>query len=207
MNSMNNHHAVLLRVLDIETFDFEPTSPKVEKLLFRQQQLGIADVRKLIDTAHRTPAQGAERQELIVVTNFITIEAQQALLKVIEEPPSTTSFLFVVPTSLQLLPTLRSRFVEEFQGNTSISATCNLDPFTAFMEANMKERMEQIETATKQKDETWQIDIRCGLIKHVEQNPGLYTKEKLASLGYVISTLQTRGASNKMLLEELALTL
>ena len=67
--------------------------------------------------------------------------------------------------------------------------------------------MEQIETAIKKKDTAWVSDIKCGLTEHMQSRVGLYTEEKLQSLFFVVSTLETRGAANKMLLEELALTL
>lgn len=89
----------------------------------------------------------------------------------------------------------------------AIEGTCNVDAFLAFLEAGIKERIEQIDTATKKKDVVWVGDIRCGLTDHLKSNVGLYTEEKLRSLFFVVSTLETRGAANKMLLEELALTL
>ena len=97
----------------------------------------MGDVRKLIATAYRTPDGDATKQKVVIVTKYIfTVEAQQALLKVVEEPPQTTEFLFVVPYSLQLLPTLLSR-LNVISGD-GIEGVCNVDAFVAFLEAGVR---------------------------------------------------------------------
>ena len=72
---------------------------------------GIDDVRALTTVAYRTPSIGS-RLGVVVILQTITVEAEQALLKLLEEPPLTTGFLFCVPESVFLLPTLLSRFNE-----------------------------------------------------------------------------------------------
>lgn len=205
MLTMSTHHAELKRVTKPENYTQVPVAEGVHQVVLRIPQFGIGDVRRLISSAHRTPEGDATLQQIVVVTKYITVEAQQALLKVVEEPPVTTSFLFVIPHSLQLLPTLLSRLSPIDQVDSE--GTCNIDAFMAFLEAGIKERLEQIELATKQKDTEWISDIRCGLTDHLKQKVGLYTENKLRSLSFVVTTLETRGAANKMLLEELALTL
>lgn len=202
---MPNHHAELERVIDIGAYTVPAETVAENQLVFTVPQLGIGTVRDLIAAAHRRPAGEKKYQKLVVITRYITVEAQQALLKVVEEPPESTSFLFIVPQSLQLLPTLLSRLAEK--ENHDKRGVCHIDAFIAFLEAGVKERFAQIETAIKQKDTTWVSNIRCGLIDHLSQSVGVYTEEKLTSLQFVVSTLETRGAANKMLLEELALTL
>lgn len=49
---------------------------------------------------------------MIVSAQSITVQAQNALLKIIEEPSPNTFFFFIVPSKSQILPTLMSRFRE-----------------------------------------------------------------------------------------------
>lgn len=200
---MYTHHAVLLRVSNPQSYLHELTDSAVHGAELRREQLGIDDVRFLIEEAYRRPMGTAEKQELIVITNFITHEAQQALLKIVEEPPETTRFVFVIPHSLSLLDTLESRFFKQVIEDY----TCDNSAFNVLRKAPIAKRMELIEEATKSKNHTWQSDVKCGLIDYLGSHSESYTREQLSSLQYVSTTLLTRGASNKFLLEELALTL
>jgi len=71
---------------------------------------GIDDGRKLKEIASRKAV--TERQITIIACHSITREAQNALLKLFEEPTKNTHFFLIIKTSGQLLPTLRSRFFE-----------------------------------------------------------------------------------------------
>lgn len=70
----------------------------------------VEDARSLSDIAHRAPTTG-ERKVIIVSTGRLFHAAQNALLKIFEEPPEHTTLLLVVPSLGQLLPTLRSRLI------------------------------------------------------------------------------------------------
>lgn len=58
---------------------------------------------------------GLQRQRwgkfFIIQTEYLTLEAQQALLKVFEEPTLGTHFFIVTPRADELIPTLKSRLV------------------------------------------------------------------------------------------------
>ena len=196
---MTSHHAVLLSTeLPLE---FEPKI--VPHVTYKEPQFGIDLVRALILSAHRRP-QGEDVEQLIMVaTEFITEEAQQALLKIIEEPPVSTKFMFVLPHGYTLLPTLESRF--ERQGTDT--AAPDISIFESFRTALYAERLSAIEQATKKKDQVWQAAIKRGLIVYLKTNNNNVSRDALRDLEYVARLLLTRGASNKFLLEHLALTL
>lgn len=200
------HHAVLLKTPDIKTYLPPGAVRGVTQQIESIPQFGIGDAKKIIAAASRMPSGTDTHLHIVVVTSFITVEAQQALLKVVEEPPATTRFTFVVPASLQLLPTLLSRFAI-LDPQSGEVAVCSIDAFQSFLEANVGERITQVEVAAKEKNQSWMDDIKCGLLEYLSQNPGKYSQGQLQSLHLVATTLLTRGASNKMLLEELALTL
>lgn len=72
-------------------------------------RLGIDDVRTLGELQSRT-AVGADGYKLFVVAfDTVTVEAQNAMLKMLEEPTPGTVWLVVTPGGKTLLPTVLSR--------------------------------------------------------------------------------------------------
>ncbi|MEX0933816.1 MAG: hypothetical protein WD003_00955 [Candidatus Paceibacterota bacterium] len=69
---------------------------------------GIPEVRALKDFAQKKPLQNDIRIFVLGVDRF-TREAQNALLKLFEEPSSYAVFFVLLPSAHTLLPTLRSR--------------------------------------------------------------------------------------------------
>jgi DNA polymerase-3 subunit delta' len=80
------------------------TVVRTEKL-----SLGVDDIRELVRTAALTPA-GARWQILIVEdADRLTEQANNALLKAIEEPGARTVWMLCAPSIEDVLPTIRSR--------------------------------------------------------------------------------------------------
>jgi hypothetical protein len=70
--------------------------------------VGIDDVRAFLELSHHHPVRD-ERTISILVGATYTREAQNALLKTIEEPAAHALYILVTPHPHQLLPTIRSR--------------------------------------------------------------------------------------------------
>lgn len=70
----------------------------------------VADARAVNDLARQSPVAG-ETKALIIATGRLFHEAQNALLKLFEEPPVGTVLILVVPSEGIILPTLRSRIL------------------------------------------------------------------------------------------------
>lgn len=79
----------------------------------------------------------------IVGLNFISREAQNALLKVLEEPIAHTHFFFVVPSLHTILPTLKSRVRIVTRREHGIEAEMLWDP-ELFYSASLSKRFEMI---------------------------------------------------------------
>lgn len=75
------------------------------------QTMGIDDVRELFQRQLRKRDE-ASTALFLVETSFITREAQNAMLKMFEEPASRAYFVLSTPHPDLLLPTLRSRLID-----------------------------------------------------------------------------------------------
>jgi hypothetical protein len=198
---VTQHHAVLCRFDLVSEFVLDESYSECEVYDRYYLKLGIDEARELVRKASLRPGEG-DKQCLVVRTDFITHEAQNALLKILEEPPQSTCFVFVLHGDFILLPTLVSRF-SILSGAKQTLPVGNND-FSAFLGFGYKDRLAEIDKSIKQKNTNWQRAIKVGLINYVKR-----TKDKggIKGLEYTARLLFTRGASNKMLLENLALLL
>jgi len=153
----------------------------------------------------------------------IATEAQQALLKLFEEPQLGVIFVLLVPHG-SLLPTLRSRFLEypgNLQGSTldQGSSRSNLNTeVKKFLAASYKERSEQVTTllnppaggeeGVRERVRDFVNALETALYATVR--PARSNKELLQGLGDIARVrdyLRDRSPSLKMLLEHLATAL
>ncbi len=101
----------------VVTSDFESLKAKLES------EFGINNLRFfisddfLLENAKEVIAEAyiAEKDEkiLVIQANSFRAEAQNALLKIIEEPPRNIKFIIVTQSKNLLLPTIRSRMLIE----------------------------------------------------------------------------------------------
>ena len=188
-----DHHARLVKSDSFKTYT--PNDIEAELVYIDHERLGINEVDEVIRNATTTPLNFPGKL-LVIRTTQITSEAQNALLKLFEEPPATSKFILAVTPSTQLFPTLLSRLQVEVENTIEVSTAWDL-----FLQAQIKDRIKQIESWQKQKDTDWLLDIQKGL--RMWLNEGSVQPNK--SLQLVVDRLNTRGAGNKMLLESLAL--
>jgi hypothetical protein len=84
---------------DPETFIIHP----------EKQSIGIDQIRQLKNLLPQKPASGHHRFAIIHLAETLTIPAQNALLKLLEEPPTHTTVILTAPSKHSLLPTIQSR--------------------------------------------------------------------------------------------------
>jgi len=103
---------------------------------------GIDDAREIAVRAD-TRALGALHRVFIITTPAMTTEAQNALLKTLEEAPGGAAFFLVVPSVELLLPTVRSRCQVMHIAVHGQSIAGVVDP-AAFLAAAPSERIEML---------------------------------------------------------------
>ena len=79
-----------------------------DAIILRHGLFSVDDARRVLETATSSPVIG-EYKLIIITASRAYHEAQNALLKLFEEPPANTYLFFILPTLGGLLPTLRSR--------------------------------------------------------------------------------------------------
>ncbi len=75
----------------------------------KQQSIGIDQIRLLIPWLSIAPLQSPTKYAIITHAHLLTQEAQQSLLKTLEEPPANSAVILIVPNTHNLLPTILSR--------------------------------------------------------------------------------------------------
>lgn len=164
---------------------------------------GIDDGRDLQRLQSRRPL--GERKVFVVSFNFITREAQNALLKVLEEPSSDTHFFIITPTLEALLPTVRSRVIHIEGGVRNANTDAEI-----FVSSRVGARMKVVEgIIARIKDDEESKQIALDFVSDVERvwyEKG-YDKQALTDLLHVKQYLSLRSSSIKTILEHIALTL
>lgn len=73
------------------------------------KSIGVDEVRRIVGEANVMPFEGKRKVIIIYNAELLTVQAQNALLKTIEEPPFGVFFILLTKTLDDLLPTIRSR--------------------------------------------------------------------------------------------------
>ncbi|MCB0271969.1 MAG: hypothetical protein KDD46_03015 [Bdellovibrionales bacterium] len=79
------------------------------------QEIKIDQIQELIKWIYRGPVEGTQKFAFIEHAQRLNINASNALLKILEEPPSHATLILCSPSKDQILQTLRSRmFILQF---------------------------------------------------------------------------------------------
>lgn len=194
---MNAHAQLLIGTsLENSTLPDELQSESTDTRHLLIDSLGIDEARWLVKESSKK-ALGNGSHQFVIVTRALTHEAQNALLKLFEEPPANTVFFLVIPHESILIPTLRSRLI--LTGSTATQSDIGLN----FLEQSIKERLETVAKLAKDDPQTLgQIVREIG-----EKYQDKLSSDSKRSLLLCEKYVYNRRASRKMLLEELALSL
>jgi len=178
--------------------------------ILRYGLFSVADARKVAETVASAPFAG-EHKVVIIAASRAYHEAQNALLKVFEEPPTGTYLFLVLPTLGGLLPTLRSR-VQTL--GTSEAGHAIPEIAQEFLKASKEKRSALIKKLSSGKDEDDRREHReeaIALVNGIEAALRRNSLEKRAATLREIATfrghLYDRSAPVKMILEHLSLVI
>jgi len=107
-----------------------------------KKDIPVAAIRQIVQDAPTLPNEAEHKVYIVEEADFLNQSAQNAFLKVLEEPPSFVTFLLLAKNPLSLLPTIRSRCVHlslapeagsssELEGNVQALADGFFEAFRA----------------------------------------------------------------------------
>jgi len=185
-------------------------------VVHRYEKFGIDESRALRELAQLKST--GNRALFVIATSSITGDAQQALLKLFEEPQRGTVFVLVVPHGV-LLPTLRSRclaFPLMAGVEPAAEKKANIEA-QEFLKCSYKERTERIAKLIKDNDDDVRGRAREFLSAlerevYAEFNKTAGDKKlarahELSEIALLRGYLADRSASLKMIFEHLAAAL
>lgn len=194
-------------------------------IVLRHGLFSVDDARKLSDLANRAAMNG-EQKAIVVSALRLFHEAQNAMLKIFEEPPAGTTLFLVVPSEGMLLPTLRSRLLP-LPSSTIAEEDIekNSPEVQAFLKGNSTEREKQVtkllDRAKSDKDEEKQaarneaVQLVEGLIEAAyakrEVSKDIVEQEELmaflSDLDTFLPILHERSAPMKLIFEHILLVI
>lgn len=172
------------------------------------ETFGINESRALKDRHSSKGYREDSKRIFIIEISNITHEAQNALLKIFEEPHENSHFFIVMPSAELLLPTLRSRLfilsremdIQDYENDKEIKD---------FLKLSKKEKIDYVDDIAKrisdeEIDKSYAINflnnLSIVLYQDKEKN-----KSSLKAIIKVLDYINDRGASIKQLLEYIAL--
>lgn len=191
------HHAILL--VGSREWGYAQVEAPHDEVVYREyDRMSISDARVLKNEVLFKPLETACRV-FVITTASILPEAQNALLKLFEEPNNHTRFYLIVPREDMLIPTLRSRLHflrKEDRGDAT-------DSFSNFLKLGYRERLLLVADKLKAEDDVWVEEILEGAEHYAKKvkKSGIVRDAVLTT-----SFIRTTGSSKKMLLEHLALS-
>ncbi len=176
-------------------------TPSIDVVHAVFDSLGIDDSRRIIEQSLLRPVESPVRS-FVVFASSLTVPAQNALLKLLEDPPTTASFHIVVPHESVLIGTLRSRLLkmEDVAGEASI------DEARAFLALPVSERLAHIAALHKKADTAGLTSLARQLARVAAMDDRL-SHEVRHEIAFAETRIGIIGGSKNMLLEHLALTL
>jgi DNA polymerase III delta prime subunit len=236
-----NHHAYIIekvsddgvgpilnfisKVLEIEK---EPqSSPNF--LYIKSNQLSVEEAEKIIlfNSQKSFGENGGGNKVALIEINGAGHQAQNALLKTLEEPYPNTYFLITISSASLLLPTIQSRvemhsvtdFFKKFNILSKVSDTTVSSKIVSdFLGSSLAERMEMVKEMVEEAGKSGEddssklfqflhdIEITLKGLEKSKLNRHL-SKDELQTLINVREYFADGGASKKMLLEYLSLKL
>jgi DNA polymerase III delta prime subunit len=90
-------------------WDLTPTSPQLKLINQTKETISIETIRELVAELAYASHLGKPRAIILLHADLLSIAAQHAFLKSLEEPPINTQLILATTSLDQLLPTIRSR--------------------------------------------------------------------------------------------------
>ncbi|HYF29298.1 MAG TPA: hypothetical protein VEA36_02965 [Candidatus Paceibacterota bacterium] len=182
-------------------------------VILRYGHFPVEEARRVVELASQSALK--DSRLIVIAAERLFHEAQNALLKIFEEPPQGTTLVLVVPAEGQVLQTMRSRLLPLPIAGREARA---LHPFVVATEAERKKIVEKLLNRSKADRDEEKQAARAETIRIVEDLTRaaheMYLKKGspeqavlLAELARFTPILHERSAPLKLIFEHLLLVL
>ncbi len=201
-----SQHKISLQ--DMTLFDLEANDEKASK-----KSWGIGDVRQLQKSIFLKPLRGKMKAVIVKEANLLTTEAQNALLKVLEEPPDGTLLFLLSSTLDAFLPTVISRCtiikLKEKDEFTVDEVKSILTELESLKKGSISSRLKKAEELGKNKDEAtaWLKKAITAEHQSFQAMPNITSAITLKLLSRTHRIIKTTKANLRLALENCFLTL
>ncbi len=173
-----------------------------------EKSVGIAQVRDFQKKIYLKPYKSDKKAVVLDAQNGITAEAQNALLKVLEEPPANTIIIVLAGSIESILPTIISRckiISPDEKNKTDLELYKKI--IMSVSEKGIGERLKLAETYSKDKETALQFLEGMILTSEnlLQENPKLLETAK--SLQKTYSGVKNTNANLRLTMEYLLLNL
>lgn len=179
------------------------------------QSIGIEDILQMQKKLFLKPIKSETKAVIIRDAHVLTHEAQNALLKVLEEPPAHTLVLLATDSKESLLPTILSRCqviqLEEEQIKLSEKKLAELTEFIDTLPTlTVGEKLKKAETLAKDKDKAiaWIEKVIIVLHNTMLEDPENKTYPRLIKAFQALHTLlKTTNVNSRFAIETTLLSI
>lgn len=167
-----------------------------------EKAIGIEDVRKLQKNLYLKPLKSEHKALIINAYRGITIDSQNALLKILEEPPFSSFIFLLVQSENILLPTVLSRCkVIKLEGNTQSQVSKEeveklIDNLKS-QDPGEKLKMAQDFGKTREDAISWIEDAIIGIRENMISSSGISPALRALELTRIIKNLEEARVSLK----------
>jgi DNA polymerase III delta prime subunit len=127
--------------------DFQIRQNNPDLFILEDEKIGIGQIKQLIKHLSTKPFGTTAKSAVIFDGGNISPDAQNALLKILEEPPGESAIVIGVDSETKLLPTVLSRCLVLSHQPSAISHQPNFD-LDQILNASIEERFEIVEKAS-----------------------------------------------------------
>jgi DNA polymerase III delta prime subunit len=181
-------------------------------LVLRYGLFSVEDARRVGALAGSAPLRGMEKV-LVISAHVMYREAQNALLKLFEEPPAGTTLFLVLPTLDGLLPTLRSRVTALTASAPRETALTAARDFLALPKEKRAALAKKLASGKDEEDRRSNRDAAVEIVNGIEalayaaftKKPDPVLRALLEDIAQLRSALYDRSAPVRMILEHVSL--
>lgn len=158
--------------------------------------IGIKQIRDLINRLSNTSSM--PRIVWIEPADSLTIEASNALLKILEEPPHNTTFYLATNYPGTLLPTIRSRCQSISATMHHLTSTTHLQTIKSALSATAGDRLTLAQSLPTDRKEllTWCEDLMHELHSTIRQTNSVKSLQILSVIARQLTNLSTQLSAN-----------